>query len=42
LTGKRPIKPTLPRCRRLSRRLEPSRRSTYQPKNLFRQTEPPQ
>jgi hypothetical protein len=36
-----PIRPTSPRFRR-SRRLEPGRRSTYQPKNLFRQTEPPQ
>jgi hypothetical protein len=41
LTGKHPIRPTSPRFRR-SWRLEPGRRSTYQPKNLFRQTEPPQ
>src|SRR5687767_1310158 len=40
LTGKHPIRPTSPRFRR-SRRLEPGRRSTYQPKILFRQTEPP-
>src|SRR4051794_22289047 len=40
LTGKHPIRPTSPSFRR-SRRLEPGRRSTYQPKNLFRQTEPP-
>src|SRR3954449_4903502 len=41
LTGKHPIRPTSSRFRR-SRRLEPGRRSTYQPKILFRQTEPPQ
>jgi hypothetical protein len=41
LTGKHPIRPTSPSFRR-SRRLEPGRRSTYPPKNLFRQAEPPQ
>src|SRR5690349_9987295 len=41
LTGKHPIRPTSPRCRR-SRRLEPGRRSTYPLKILFRQMEPPQ
>jgi hypothetical protein len=41
LTGKHPIRPTSPRFRR-SRRLELGRRSTYPPKILFRQTEPPQ
>src|SRR4051812_46366646 len=40
LTGKHPIRPTSPRCRR-PRRLEPGRRSTYPLKILFRQTEPP-
>src|SRR3954454_16052194 len=41
LTGKHPIRPTSPRFRR-SRQPEPGRRSTYPPKNLFRQAEPPQ
>ena len=36
-----PIRPTSPRFRR-SRQPEPGRRSTYPPKNLFRQAEPPQ
>jgi putative transposase len=40
LTGKHPIRPTSPRFRR-SRQPEPGRRSTYQPKYLFRQAEPP-
>ena len=40
LTGKHPIRPTSPRFRR-SRQPEPGRRSTYPPKNLFRQAEPP-
>src|SRR5215217_6873597 len=41
LTGKHPIRPTSPRFRR-SRQPEPGRRSTYPPKILFRQAEPPQ
>src|SRR5918995_210862 len=41
LTGKHLIRPTSPRFRR-SRQPEPGRRSTYPPKNLFRQVEPPQ
>ena len=40
LTGKHLIRPTSPRFRR-SRQPEPGRRSTYPPKNLFRQAEPP-
>ena len=40
-TGKHPIRPTSPRFRRL-RQPEPGRCSTYAPKNLFRQAEPPQ
>jgi hypothetical protein len=40
LTGKHPTRPTSPRFRR-PRRLEPGSNSTYQPKNLFRQTELP-
>ena len=41
MTGKHLIRPTSPRFRR-SRQPEPGRRSTYPPKNLFRQAEPPQ
>lgn len=41
LASKNPIRPTSPRFRR-SRQPEPGRRSTYPPKNLFRQAEPSQ